>query len=147
MAKSMISERSPAGLQVVIKKGARGSTIIKPRIIHTYSPKVYKIEPEEFLDLVQKLTGRCDSELIEIDGSITSTSGFSSKSHDEISISSYLTSEADSAIVATPLSAQLLASLPSPRVVTLDFLPKLAATPSAFNQSRRDAGFSLSAAF
>jgi hypothetical protein len=45
--------KPPTGLQIVKNGGC-----IKPRIIHTYSPKVYKIEPEEFLDLVQKLTGR-----------------------------------------------------------------------------------------
>ncbi|KAG0616986.1 hypothetical protein M758_5G156800 [Ceratodon purpureus] len=132
MAKPSSSARRPPGLQV-LRSGAGGSTLVKPRIIHTHSPTVYKIKPEEFLDLVQKLTGRTDIGTSRVDSS-TSTSPFLSQLQDnvDISSSSHLASEdyeADSALGddlalgGTPVSTQLLASLPSPRLVTLNFLP------------------------
>jgi hypothetical protein len=136
----------PAGVQ--IRGTGAGGLKVKPRIIHTYSPKVYKIKPEEFLDLVQKLTGRRDRSQVDSDGA-TSASGFLSKSQDnvEISSSSHLLPEDHEADSGTPVSTHLLASLPSPRLVTLNFLPMLAASPSSFNQSRRvDVGFSFPSA-
>ena len=131
-----------------LRNGAGGSGV-KPRIIHTYSPKVYKIKPEEFLELVQKLTGRSDSEPIEVevDSTTSAEPGLFLKlanPQDNVDIpSSYSrlpseVHEADSsafagAPVGTQLPTQLLASLPSPRFVTMNFLPMLAASPSAFS--------------
>lgn len=140
MGKSTGSAGRPAGVQ------SRGTGVgglkVKPRIIHTYSPRVYKIKPEEFLDLVQKLTGRRDTSQVDSDGA-------TSKSQDNVDVcsSSHLLSEDREADSGTPVSTHLLASLPSPRLVTLNFLPMLAASPSSFNQSRRvDVGFSFPSA-
>lgn len=139
MGKSAGSAGRPAGVQ--IRRTGVGGLKVKPRIIHTYSPRVYKIKPEEFLDLVQKLTGRRDRSQVDSDGA-TSTSG-KSQDNVEVSSSSHLLSEDHEADSGTPVSTHLLASLPSPRLVTLNFLPMLAASPSSFNQSRRvDVGFS-----
>ena len=156
--------KPPTGLQIVKNGGC-----IKPRIIHTYSPKVYKIKPEEFLDLVQKLTGRPASEedscaMSDMSPtscmmSPTSTYQFfgneSAKSErsvsDEDSAMSSPPAEYErefqilkptSEALGTPVTEQLLASLHKPKFVTLDFFPR-SNSISSFNQSRREGSFTF----
>lgn len=166
--------KPPTGLQIV----KSGPGCIKPRIIHTYSPKVYKIKPEEFLELVQKLTGRPasdeDSCMMSPTSSMmsptssptscmmspTSTYQFfgneSAKSErsvsDEDSSMSSPPAEYErefqilkptSEALGTPVSSQLLASLHTPKFVTLDFFPRMSSPLSSFNQARRDGSFTF----
>lgn len=111
-----------------------------PRIVYTFSPKVYKIQPEEFLTLVQRLTGQSPKkEITTIDFGIeTSSSSFDSK---EISAgnkssfydpptqeyeyevdSTYSVAKSCTSEIVSPIETRLLAALPSPRRVTLNFL-------------------------
>lgn len=146
---SKSSARRPSSVQIVKSGGC-----IKPRIIHTYSPKVYKIKPEEFLDLVQKLTGRptteeSTSKTYQFFGNASNSESSRSQENDSSSVQSadYDRDEIVKSSVealGSPVSKQLLASLAAPRLVTLNFLPMLSSTPSTFNQSRRDQGFSFS---
>lgn len=137
-----------------------------PRIIHTYSPKIYKIEPEEFLHVVQKLTGRRSV-------SEETVTRFSFDTHESTSSSSdadqwpaplddihpsrqhhplrssndayqrgyrYEDSKEfeDSEMSdAAPLSTRLTlaAARPTPRLVTINFMPLLA-SPRSLDTSR-----------
>lgn len=114
-----------------------------PRIFHTFSPKVYKIQPEEFLTLVQRLTGQSPKkEITTIDFGIeTSSSSFNSKKisagnkssfydpstqEDEYEVdSAYSVAKSCAGEIISPIETRLLAALPSPRLVTLNFLPLL----------------------
>lgn len=156
--KAAAARRPPTGLQIAKTAGG----CIKPRIIHTYSPKVYKIKPEEFLDLVQKLTGRPDEEVEET----TSTYQFfgneskplenlEAEEEDEDTPMStsppiiereFQILKPTSEALGTPVSNQLLASLTRPKYVTLDFMPMLSPTISTFNQSNREGSFTFSSA-
>lgn len=112
----------------------------KPRIIHAHSPIVYKIEPEKFLSLVQKLTGRPTESLASrlkshVDSS--SKSSTSAENQYEWEDNGAKVQSVDSPL-ATPLSTHLLESLPSPRLVTLNFLPTLFNSPR--NESTTSSG-------
>lgn len=157
------ARRPPTGLQIAKTAGG----CIKPRIIHTYSPKVYKIKPEEFLDLVQKLTGRPDEEAEE-EVSMSPTYQFfgneskplenlEAEEEDEEEDTPMSTSppiierefqilKPTSEALGTPVSKQLLASLTRPKYVTLDFMPMLSPTISTFNQSSREGSFTFPSA-
>lgn len=152
------ARRPPTGLQIA----KTGAGCIKPRIIHTYSPKVYKIKPEEFLDLVQKLTGRPEAEEEK-----SSTIHFFGNEPKVERIEAEMEEDEDTAMesppaatverefqilkptseaVGTPVSNQLLASLTRPKYVTLDFMPMLSPTISSFNQSSREGSFTFPSA-
>ncbi|KAG0580167.1 hypothetical protein M758_4G153800 [Ceratodon purpureus] len=116
-----------------------GPVITKPRVIHTYSPRVYKIQPEEFLELVQKLTGKTVAQpkrlttiqFFETDSFKTGSKSGNSRSQETPVASSNVGDFANSGeALASPYTRNLLGALPSPRLVTLNFLPLLT-TPRA----------------
>lgn len=151
------ARRPPTGLQI-----AKTGGCIKPRIIHTYSPKVYKIKPEEFLDLVQKLTGRPEVEetshstVYQFFGSNESKPEKFEEAEDEedtpmssppeIVEREFQILKPTSEALGTPVSSQLLASLTRPKYVTLDFMPMLSPISTSFNQSSREGSFTFPSA-
>jgi hypothetical protein len=102
-----------------------------PRVIHTYSPRVYKIQPEEFLELVQKLTGKAVArpkppqtfQFFETDTAKAIPKPDSNSQADAGQANEFAN------VLDTPRT--ILGALPSPRLVTLNFLPLLSATPRA----------------
>lgn len=147
------ARRPPTGLQI-----AKPGGCIKPRIIHTYSPKVYKIKPEEFLDLVQKLTGRPEAEeeisTYQFFGNEPKVERMEDEEDEDTPMPSspapiereFQILKPTSEAVGTPVSNQLLASLTRPKYVTLDFMPMLSPTISSFNQSSREGSFTFPSA-
>jgi len=107
-----------------------------PRVIHTYSPRVYKIQPEEFLELVQKLTGKAVArpkpprtfQFFETDAAKAIPNKPDSNPQVDAGLANEFANVQD-----TPRT--ILGALPSPRLVTLNFLPLLSATPRAGTES------------
>lgn len=112
-------------------KPPRAVHIYPPRVIHTYSPRVYKIQPEEFLELVQKLTGKSvvrpkpprTLQFFEADAAKAIPQPDSNSQADAGLANEFAN------VLDTPRT--ILGALPSPRLVTLNFLPLLSATPRA----------------
>jgi hypothetical protein len=123
----------PTGLQLNKSGG-----VTKPRVIHTYSPRVYKIQPEEFLDLVQKLTGKtvpqpkrpATIQFFETNDSKANSKAENPRSQQTSVAQSNVDFANSVEAVGSPHTRNLLGALPSPRLVTLNFLPLLA-TPKA----------------
>jgi hypothetical protein len=133
-----------AGLKMN-RSGLAGARRSKPapRIFYTFSPRVYKIQPEEFLTLVQRLTGQSPKkEITTLDFGIeTSSSSFNSEkisagnkssfydpSTQEIGYevdSAYSAAKSCTGEIVSPIETRLLAALPSPRLATLNFLSLL----------------------
>lgn len=112
------------------------------RVIHTYSPRVYKIQPEEFLEVVQKLTGKSKPtttkpkprtfQFFETDASKKPENSNSRPSQQQQpDLDTLPSNESAGEVLDTPTTRNLLGALPSPRLVTLNFLPLLSATPIA----------------
>jgi hypothetical protein len=144
------SGRRLSSLQIV-----RNGGCIKPRIIHTYSPKVYKIKPEEFLNLVQKLTGRpaadeVTSKTYQFLGNDFNSERSGSEDCKLFQRAHHVTQDEIvkpcAEALGTPVSNELLASLTAPRLVTLNFFPMLSSSPRTFSQPSRDQGFTFSSA-
>jgi len=94
---------------------------------------VYKIQPEEFLELVQKLTGKA----VAKPKPPRTFQFFETDAAKAIPAKSDSNPQADAAGLANEFAnvmdtpRTILGALPSPRLVTLNFLPLLAATPRA----------------
>lgn len=126
-SKSSTLHKSTTGLQRPSGGCAKPPRVVQTypaRVIHTYSPRVYKIQPEEFLELVQKLTG--NSKPKPHPRKTFQFFGTDAPKQSENSQQDALSNE----VLDTPTTRNLLSALPSPRLVTFDFLPLLSATPS-----------------
>lgn len=136
----------PTGLQLNKSNGGCAKpprvvhTSYPARVVHTYSPRVYKIQPEEFLELVQKLTGKTKPtkpprtfQFFETDVSKSNcrTENSSSRSQELAPATQSKEFPIAGEVLDTPTTRNLLGALPSPRLVTLNFLPLLSATPRA----------------
>nr|PNR52252.1 hypothetical protein PHYPA_008626 [Physcomitrium patens] len=121
-----------AGLQFTKTGGCA-----KLRVIHTKSPKVYKIQPEEFLELVQKLTGRSVPELPTTFQFIDT--GSSKADHESDATSQHGSLATDFADSNDSLSSSSThhrsRSFSSSEPVTLNFLPLLS-TPRACTDTK-----------
>lgn len=116
-----------------INKGGGGTGgCAKPHIIHTYSPMIYKVQPEEFLEFVQKLTGqkvrkpRTTFQFFDIQ---PSKSGHDTDSRSKLTRGSIIGADSDESI-ASPFVNHRLAS---PKLVTLNFLPLLSSPTTTTN--------------
>lgn len=122
--------RTSAHKQPGLQTSNKGRMCVKPRLMRKSSPQVYKIRPEEFLDVVQRLTGQSlphpptPSQYFQMktpsvaDKHCESEARYTQSVGQSNHLSSYGEMQAPSST-----TSRLLRPSPSPRVADFNFLP------------------------
>lgn len=119
----------------------RSGGVTKPRVIHTYSPRVYKIQPEEFLELVQKLTGKTvprpkrptTIQFFQTDASKAKSEVTEKPRSQQPVVQANEFVKSASEAPGSPHTRNLPGARSSPRLVTLNFLPLLSSPRAKTN--------------